>query len=197
MAAEASAEASNLKTKSRRPPADPLRQIIRLGTHGIQISGHEGRAGGSVARRPRGAFRGAGGVFGGGGASGGGPRRWMRSRCKLRSTELICRKSGSASSSSGPIDRRGVSARASMEGDGDGDDGDSSSIDETRNLFTPRSRRASSVSLRERLPVAVEPVSLRSSSSASGRGGGYWRSILLSRATDLARAQRLSSTKTS
>ena len=117
-------------------------------------------------------------VFGGGGASGGGPRRWMRSRCKLRSTELICRKSGSASSSSGPIDRRGVSARASMEGDGDGDDGDSSSIDETRNLLTPRSRRASSVSLRERLPVAVEPFSLRSSSSASGRGGGYWRSIV-------------------
>ena len=38
----------------------------------------------------------------------------------MRSTELICRKSGSASSSSGPIDRRGVSARASMEGDGDG-----------------------------------------------------------------------------
>jgi hypothetical protein len=28
------------------------------------------------------------------------------------------------------------------------------------------------------LPVAVEPFSLRSSSSASGRGGGYWRSIL-------------------
>ena len=149
--------------------------IIKLGTYRYR---HDGRAGGSVARRPRGAFRGAGGVFGGGGASGGGPRRWMRSRCKLRSTELICRKSGSASSSSGPIDRRGVSARASMEGDGDGDDGDSSSIDETRNLFTPRSRRASSVSLRERLPVAVEPFSLRSSSSASGRGGGYWRSIV-------------------
>ena len=134
------------------------------------------RGEGSVERRPRGAFRGAlGGGFSGGG--GGGPRRWMRSRCKLRSTEFICRKSGSASSSSGPVDRRGVSARVSMEGDGDGDEGDSSSIDETRNLFTPRSRRASSVSLRERLPVAVEPVSLRSSSSASGRGGGYWRSI--------------------
>ena len=63
---------------------------------------------------------------------------------------------------------RGVSARVSMEGDGDGDEGDSSSIDETRNLLTPRSRRASSVSERERLPVAVEPFSLRSSSSASG-----------------------------
>ena len=69
-----------------------------------------------------------------------------------------------------------MSARAGIVGDGDGDEGDSSSIDETRNLFTPRSRRASSVSERERLPVAVEPVSLRSSSS--GRGGGYWRSIL-------------------
>ena len=106
----------------------------------------------------------------------GGPRRWIRSKCKLRSTELICRKSGSASSSSGPTDRRGVSARAGIVGDGDGDEGDSSSIDETLNLFTPRSRRASSVSLRERLPVAVEPVSLRSSSS--GSGGGYWRSIV-------------------
>ena len=135
------------------------------------------RGEGSVERRPRGAFRGAlGGGFSDGG--GGGPRRWMRSKCKLRSTELICRKSGSASSSSGPVDRRGVSARAGIVGDGDGDEGDSSSIDETLNLFTPRSRRASSVSLRERLPVAVEPVSLRSSSSASGRGGGYWRSIV-------------------
>ena len=134
------------------------------------------RGEGSVERRPRGAFRGAGGVFGGGGASGGGPRRWMRSKCKLRSTELICRKSGSASSSSCPVDRRGVSARAGIVGDGDGDEGDSSSIDETLNLFTPRSRRASSVSERERLPVAVEPVSLRSSSS--GSGGGYWRSIV-------------------
>ena len=100
----------------------------------------------------------------------------MRSKCKLRSTEFIWRKSGSASSSSCPTDRRGVSARAGIVGDGDGDEGDSSSIDETLNLFTPRSRRASSVSLRERLPVAVEPVSLRSSSS--GSGGGYWRSIL-------------------
>ena len=98
-------------------------------------------------------------------------------------------KIGSASSSSGPIDRRGVSARASMEGDGDGDDGDSSSIDETRNLLTPRSRRASSVSLRERLPVAVEPFSLRSSSSASGRGGGYWRSIVYCSASGLTPKQ--------
>ena len=139
------------------------------------------RGEGSVERRPRGALRGAdGGSFDGGGAAGGGPRRWIRSKCKLRSTEFIWRKSGSASSSSGPVDRRGVSARAGIVGDGDGDEGDSSSIDETRNLFTPRSRRASSVSLRERLPVAVEPVSLRSSSSASGRGGGYWRSIVAS-----------------
>ena len=65
----------------------------------------------------------------------------MRSRCKLRSTELICRKSGRPR-------RRPVrlivaaclSARVSMVGDGDGDDGDSSSIDETLNLLTPRSR---------------------------------------------------------
>ena len=34
-----------------------------------------------------------------------------------------------------------MSARAGMVGDGDGDDGDSSSIDETLNLFTPRSAR--------------------------------------------------------
>ena len=38
-----------------------------------------------------------------------------------------------------------------MEGDGDGDDGDSSFIDETRNLLTPRSG-AGLAPARERLP---------------------------------------------